>query len=102
MSRGRAVMLCLMQVLAYDAEKTWYSASGTVSATTYQSPHDVQLLDATSSSIFIAWVSPTDDSIRHHTFQYTKVRVCRSLLFDHGLGHRRNNRRDRGDWFPSF
>jgi len=62
-----------MQVLAYDAEKTWYSASGPVSATTYQRPHDVELLAATSSSIYVAWVSSTDDSVRQHTFEYAKV-----------------------------
>ena len=72
----------VMQVLAYDAEKTWYSASETVSATTYQSPHDVELLSATSSSIYVAWVSSPDDSILQHTFEYTKVVVrCRVMLF---------------------
>jgi len=71
-----------MQVLAYDAEKTWYSASATVSATTYQSPHDVELLSATSSSIYVAWVSSADDSVLQHTFEYTKVGLrCRVMSF---------------------
>ena len=60
-------------MLAYDAEKTWYSASETVSATTYQSPHDVELLSATSTSLYVAWVSAADDSVLRHTFEYTKV-----------------------------
>jgi len=62
-----------VQVLAYDSEKLWHSASNTVSVTTYQNPHDVELLAATSSSIYVAWVSPADDSVLQHTFQYTKV-----------------------------
>jgi len=69
-----------MQVLAYDAEKTWYSASETVSATTYQSPHDVELLSKTSSSINVAWVSSADDSVLQHSFEYTKVSLhCRVM-----------------------
>lgn len=79
--------MCLTQVLAYDAAKTWYSASGPVSATTYQRPHDVQLLAKTSSSIYVAWVSSTDDSVRQHTFQYAKVCgvVTASLLGRSGV-----------------
>ena len=68
-----------MQVLAYDAEMSWYSASETVSATTFQRPHDVELLAATSSSIYVAWVSSPDDSVLQHTFEYAKVGLHHSI-----------------------
>jgi len=59
---------------------TWHSASETVSATTYQNPHDVELLSTTSTSIYVAWVSAADDSVIQHTFQYAKVGFHRSMM----------------------
>jgi proto-oncogene tyrosine-protein kinase ROS len=63
----------VIRVLSYYDEATGFSTSLPVSATTYQSPNEVELLSKSATSLNISWLSSLDDSIFSHSIEYAKV-----------------------------
>ncbi|XP_042904175.1 proto-oncogene tyrosine-protein kinase ROS isoform X2 [Parasteatoda tepidariorum] len=61
-----------ISVRAYSSNCKMFNDSEEVVATTFQMPNNLTLLNATSTTLNILWISPDDDSISYHTLELTQ------------------------------
>ncbi|XP_054720908.1 proto-oncogene tyrosine-protein kinase ROS-like [Uloborus diversus] len=59
-------------VRAYSSKCDMYSDSDEIQVKTYELPQDLILYNATSTSLLLSWVSPSDSSTLYHVLEYKK------------------------------
>lgn len=62
-----------ISVRAYASEDNLHSDSGTVTATTFSLPNDIQLIKQSARFITVSWKSPFNSEIAQHTLQSCKI-----------------------------